>query len=207
MKRRIMLGVFGSLMICSANAARSQRSPAQKVTAAIGTGYGVENNAAPASGPTRFARIGFAVMPTLVLGGELQRWSGDSNTPSGDKLNFSFVDALWYPFRTHGWFVTGALGRADLAIVESGSSPYSTGHSYSGGQNATAFGTGWDLRIAGRLFFAPSFSVSQTMGGTVVDHACTVSYSPSGSSTQTCTTNDASRAFSLNHLGFALGWR
>lgn len=131
-------------------------------TAAIGAGSGSAsiycfNCSVPAaSSVSGFARLGYAVLPNLVLDAQARRWA-KSTDAADDDYNFFLLGAQVYPRRAKHFHFEVGLGYADASFKSPGS-PDTL-------QLQTAVvsgGIGYDLPISRTLFLTPFFNAIAT---------------------------------------------
>jgi hypothetical protein len=118
--------------------------------------------------PSGYLRLGGAVRPNLIIGGEVNGWS-KKETDQGfeSTVTIATVNAIaqWYPQTTTGFFLIGGVGLGSMEVKAT-----ATGlGSFSDRTNGLGYqvGTGYDIRLARNFSLTPFVTYFATAGGTV----------------------------------------
>src|SRR4051812_44952590 len=85
-------------------------------TISIGAGIGAAEigcgdcKASLAVAPVLSGRIGGAVRPDLILGGEVRQWRGRKAYRPDEYFTFVMANAQWFPRMNDLWFLDSSLG-------------------------------------------------------------------------------------------------
>ena len=115
-----------------------------------------------------YLRLGGAYRPSLILGGEINGWSKQSEDQGAEgTITIVTVNAIaqWYPQPATGFFLTGGLGVGSLQVEAkipglATISDRTTGLGYQ-------FGTGYDFRLGRNFSITPYATYFGTAGGKV----------------------------------------
>jgi hypothetical protein len=116
--------------------------------------------------PALYLRLGGAVRPNLIVGGETNGWS-KTTEDQGDKAIVTVVTinaiAQWYPETTGGFFIDGGLGVGSMNVeVKAPGLPTlsdkTTGLGYQ-------VGVGYDVRVRKNFSLTPYATYFGTAGG------------------------------------------
>jgi hypothetical protein len=129
----------------------------------IGNGSCSRRDAPRRNAPAGYLRIGVAVRPNFVLGGEVNGWYRREDRTSGPSLGILTANAIaqWYPRVSNGFFVSGGLGvgtwRSNSEFIWSAQGAvrqmYSV-HLHTNGLGYQ-FGAGYDVHVSRNLSVAP----------------------------------------------------
>jgi hypothetical protein len=160
---RLNLAAAAMGLIGASLSAHAQSAPARHGwTAAVGAGSGSAsiycfNCTVPtASSVSGFARLGYAVLPNLVLDAQARRWA-KSNDATDDDYNFFLLGAQVYPRRAKRFHFEVGLGYADASFKSPGSPDTLQLQTA-----AVSGGIGYDLPISRTLFLTPFFNAIAT---------------------------------------------
>jgi hypothetical protein len=153
--------------------AQSRPQTREGFTIAFGVGNGsVEvgcsfcNTDRPNDG-SGFLRIGRAVRPNLIIGGEYRGWFHNVDLGTA-AVSLTLADVMFYPLRDVGWYVEVGLGLGQYETSDDASNASLTAKGA-----AFAIGTGYDIRVGKRFSITPFVSSSRIPGGTVKQNGIT----------------------------------
>lgn len=118
--------------------------------------------------PSGYLRLGGAVRPNLIIGGEINGWT-KKETGQGfeSTVTIATINAIaqWYPQTTTGFFLTGGAGLGSMEVKAT-----ATGlGSFSDRSNGFGYqvGTGYDIRLARNFSLTPFVTYFSMAGGKV----------------------------------------
>ena len=167
--------LLGLSLLCGSTA-RAQSYPQTRDGFTISFGVGVGSAGVTCDGcdtdretaPALYLRLGGAVRPNLILGGEVNGWS-KTVEDSGDEAEVTVATvnfiAQWYPQPTGGFFVDGGLGVGSMNVKVrvpgiATISDKTTGLGYQ-------VGAGYDIRLTRNFSLTPYATFFGTAGGKV----------------------------------------
>ena len=117
------------------------------------------------NGPAMYLRLGGAVRPNLILGGEINGWSKTVKDPNDEStVTVATLNAIaqWYPATTAGFYLSGGLGAGSLRSTDrvpgfATATDRTTGLGYQ-------FGLGYDIRVRSNFSITPYANFFGTSG-------------------------------------------
>lgn len=163
------LGVFLAVLVVLPQYATAQGRPQTREGFFIGFGFGggsfgCEGCGDRETGGAGHLKLGGAVSPQLLVGGESNAWTKEEGGARLTQANLSAI-AQFYPSATSGFFLKGGLGLSRLEVSGSGG-----GFSFSATESGLGLtaGLGYDIRLGTNFSLVPygMFAWGSFDGGT-----------------------------------------
>jgi hypothetical protein len=174
--RSTLLRLVGLVTLCATPAlAQSNPQTRDGFTISFGVGGGSAGvtcedacDSDRETAPAVYLRLGGAYRPNLILGGEINVWSKQSEEDGVDgTITVGTVNAFaqWYPQPTGGFFVAGGLGVGSMNVeVKVPGLPTISDRTTGLGYHV---GAGYDIRLGKNFSLTPYATFFGTAGGKV----------------------------------------
>lgn len=174
MKRQLAVAAIAALVVAAPAAAQAKPQARTGFAVSFGVGGGSAGTTCAdclsdrQGAPTGYLRLGGAVHPNLIIGGEINGWSKTESDQGFDvTVTIATVNAVaqWYPAPSNGFFVTSGVGLGSMEVKVKAPnfgtlSDRTNGFGYQ-------VGTGYDIRLSPGFSLTPFATYFATAGGKV----------------------------------------